>query len=279
MGRAGVSPVATQRVLPAGGDATTLERLRQAAASQPGLRRLVPFWEAVYRVQFATRDRLAAALGPFAWSLRRDRLLAGQPQLGLEDLPLAADALAAWAQSVFEAWRPFDPACSLPEGEDWPARVRAAFVNPPEADGRRREQNFAGTLAGLALVPYLEWAAAGVRPTLAGEMESWGRGHCPVCGGAPDLAILSGDPATRTLVCARCSTLWPYPRVGCPFCRDADRQAYYAGEDRRYRLYICPQCRRYLKAVTAPPGDNIDPWAERLLTIGMDLAAREAGYG
>lgn len=279
MSRADARAATRECLAPAGGDATTLARLAQAAEIEPGLRRLVPFWQAIYRVQFATRDRLAAAFGPFAWSLRRERLLAGQPQLDLEDLPLAADALATWAQSMVEAWQPFDPACSLPEGEGWLARVRAAFLNPPEADGRPHEQDFAGTLAGLALVPYLEWAAAGVRPTLVGEMESWGRGCCPVCGGAPDLAVLSGDPAARTLVCSRCSTPWPYPRVGCPFCHDADHQAYYTDGDRRYRLYICPLCRRYLKAVTAPPAESVDPWAERLLTIGMDLAAREAGYG
>jgi len=279
MAEAGVRQALAQHVALAGGDATTLDRLRQAAQSQPGLCRLVPFWEALYAVQFATRDALAAAHGAFTWTLRRERVLAGQPQLDLADLPLSADALMAWARVMVDAWRRHDPGCSLPADEDWLARARQAFLDPTLAPGQRGELSFADTLAGLAIVPYLEWAAAGIAPTLQGEMEAWGRGTCPVCGGLPDLAILAGDPAARTLICSRCSTLWPYSRVGCPFCHDADQQAYYAAAGSPHRLYICPRCRRYLKTVMAQPGSRVDPWAERLLTLGMDLAALEAGYG
>jgi formate dehydrogenase accessory protein FdhE len=273
-----VSAPAPSRLLE-GGDASTLERLAQAGRSEPGLRHLVPFWSALYRVLFAERARLAAAHGAFAWSLQRDRLLAGQPQLSRADLPLAAHALAACVQELARAWQRHDPASSLPAGEDWLARAEQALRDPTLAPGQRRELGFADTLAALSLVPYLEWAAAGIAPTLEGELEAWGRGLCPVCGGLPDLAILAGDPAARHLVCSRCSTPWPYARVGCPFCRDAGQQAYYADGDGTHRLYVCPRCRRYLKTVVAAGERRVDPWAERLLTMGMDLAALEAGYG
>jgi len=267
------------RAVVAGGDASTLERLAEAGDSQPGLRRLVPFWVALYEVQFATREELAAVHGACAWTLRRDRLLAGQAQLSLADLPLAADALAAWAREMGEVWRRYDPGSSLPTDEDWLARARQAFLDSTLAPGQRRECTLADMLAGLSIVPYVEWAAAGVAPTLQGEMEAWGRGSCPVCGGLPDLAILAGDPAARSLVCSRCTTLWPYTRVGCPFCRSGDGQVYYADGDGGHRLYVCLHCRRYVKAVVVPAGATVDPWAERLLTLGMDLAALEAGYG
>ncbi len=96
----------------------------------------------------------------------------------------------------------------------------------------------------------------------------------------PDLAILAGDPAARSLVCSRCSTAWLYRRVGCPFCHDVERQAYYVDGDARYRLYLCQGCRRYLKTIDARRlGGNLDPKVERLVTIGMDLAALREGYG
>lgn len=269
-----------ERVVVVGGDETTPGRLTQAAQVRPDLGEVVPFWVDIYRVQFAAREELAARRGPFDWALRRERLLAGQPQLEPEDLRLDSLPLEAWVRALAEAWRPHDPERVFPAGEDWLALVRQAFQDPSLAPGQRADLGFAETLAALALAPCLEWAAAGVAPGLAGELEAWGRGRCPVCGGYPDLAVLAGEPASRTLVCSRCNALWPYPRVGCPFCRDVEHQVYHVDDEGAYRLYLCPQCRRYLKTVDARrAGGRVDPWAERLLTIGMDLAALEAGYG
>ncbi len=271
---------ARERVIVVGGDETTAERLAQAARTRPDLGALVPFWSDIYRAQLAARAELAAQRGTFAWALRRERLLAGQAQLEPDDLQFDTLPLVAWVRALVEAWRPHDPSRSLPAGDDWLARVRQAFQDPSLAPGQCQDLGWSETLAALALAPILEWAAAGVAPQLEGELEAWGRGHCPVCGGCPDLAVLAGDPPSRSLICSRCNALWPYVRVGCPFCHDVDHQVYHSDDDEAYRLYLCLQCRRYLKALDVRRrGGRVDPWAERLLTIGMDLAALEAGYG
>lgn len=280
MSAPGVGAATGQRVAVVGGDATTLARLARAAEARQDLKALVPFWTDVYRVQFAAREALTVLQGTLHWTLRRDRLLAGQPQLESGDLPLDPALPEAWVRALTDVWRSYDSERSLPSRDDWPARLRAAFQDPSLMFGQRRDLGFAETLTCLALTPWLEWAAGAVAPSLEGEGESWGRGVCPVCGGLPDLAALVGDPASRSLVCSRCSTPWPYPRVGCPFCGDVDAQVYYESEGATHRLYCCPRCRRYLKAVdTRPAGGTLDPWAERLLTIDVDLAALEAGYG
>ncbi|MFC1892816.1 hypothetical protein ACFLYR_02095 [Chloroflexota bacterium] len=47
-----------------------------------------------------------------------------------------------------------------------------------------------------------------------------------------------------------------------------------------YRLYVCEQCKQYLKAtdLRRATGEIIIP-LERLFTLGIDAQAREYGYG
>jgi len=119
----------------------------------------------------------------------------------------------------------------------------------------------------------------------------WRRGYCPICGGEPDFASLSDrDEGARHLLCSRCDNEWLYKRLGCPFCKVAahGKIRYYPEEKGPHRLYVCDECKRYLKTIDlrrAPPvqttglrGRVLLP-VERVLTMGMDVAAREKGYG
>ena len=262
------------------GDASTLERLATAIEARPDLGPVAPFWLAIYRVQIAAREELAAARPAPEWTVRRERLQQGLPQLEVDDLPLESGPVEALIGRLAEAWRQHDPTCQAAGQGDWVARVRRAFADPALAFGQQRQLDWNDALAALALGPYLEWAAGAIAPRLPEGTGAWGRGWCPVCGGLPDLALLVGEPAARSLVCSRCNTAWAYHRVSCPYCDDTDRQMYHAGDDDRYRLYVCGSCRRYLKTIEVRhPADGLDPRVERLITIGMDLAALEAGYG
>lgn len=100
-------------------------------------------------------------------------------------------------------------------------------------------------------------------------------GRCPFCGGAPDFAAFDKGDARR-LLCSRCDNEWRFSRVGCPFCGD-DANSYF--EDAGYCLYVCEKCQHYLKAIDTrrmeqPPVLEV----ERVLTIDMDVAARDKGY-
>jgi FdhE protein len=97
----------------------------------------------------------------------------------------------------------------------------------------------------------------------------------------PGFAFLGEGEGTRYLLCSRCSSQWPYRRVGCPFCgtRDHTKLSYYLSEDEVYRLYVCKACRRYLKVLDLrQAGRQVLFPVERIRTAGMDLAARQAGY-
>jgi FdhE protein len=131
-----------------------------------------------------------------------------------------------------------------------------------------------------ALRPFLR-AYAEAYASLVDE-RGWRRGYCPICGGEPDFAaIMPEEGGPRRLICSRCDNEWQFARLGCPYCetRDHAQLHYYPEEDGSHRLYVCDSCRRYLKAIDLrqAPGPVLMP-VERVLTIPMDVAAREQGY-
>lgn len=113
----------------------------------------------------------------------------------------------------------------------------------------------------------------------------WKRGYCPICGGEPDMASLGGQDdageGTRHLLCSRCDFEWAYARMGCPFCENKDHTkiSYFPEATCPHRLYVCQVCNRYLKTINqrSAPGRVLLP-VERILTLGMDVMARDSGY-
>ena len=113
------------------------------------------------------------------------------------------------------------------------------------------------------------------------DQEKWRREFCPICHGIPDLAYLDEEEGARWLLCSRCDTTWLFQRLQCPFCNNQDQKslAYFTNDEGDYRLYVCDQCRKYIKTIdmrnarlkTSLP-------LERLLTYDMDRQAEEKGY-
>jgi FdhE protein len=72
-----------------------------------------------------------------------------------------------------------------------------------------------------------------------------------------------------------------YRRGECTFCGNSEKDtfAYYLGDDEVYRLYVCDECKRYLKVLDGreTSGKPVLP-VQRIITIGMDISARQAGY-
>jgi len=70
-----------------------------------------------------------------------------------------------------------------------------------------------------------------------------------------------------------------YARTGCPIARRRHPDlGYYPGK-RALRLYTCESCKRYLKTLDLREvGGQVCLPAERVLTLGMDAAALQAGY-
>jgi FdhE protein len=131
-----------------------------------------------------------------------------------------------------------------------------------------------------ALHPFLSAFASALTPLI--KEEQWYQRLCPVCGGEPDLGYLEQEVGGLRLLCSRCDTLWTSRRGECTYCGSSDKDtfAYYPSDDEAYRLYVCDNCMRYLKVLDgrqAPTGPLLP--LQRIITVGMDMAARQQGYG
>lgn len=113
------------------------------------------------------------------------------------------------------------------------------------------------------------------------NQELWRRGYCPICGGSPDFAFLDKERGARWLLCSRCDAEWLFQRLECPYCgtQDQGALAYFTDDKGLYRLYVCQQCRRYLKAIDLRRVDHevLMP-LERFLTLDLDIQAHRDGY-
>ena len=272
-------------------DLQVLRALTEAREKHEELGELLDFYHDLYQVQFEAQARLPQP------EIRDDmasrwRLEGGIPQLTFGQLGVEPGEFSNIVSQVTEVlsrhnpgWQ-FDQAARIPEAQVELARevfeTWETLTTPRAEEGDEPASPWTdhplALAVGFALAPYLQRAAGVILPSL--DLSLWVQGYCPICGGRPNFALLEPERGARQLMCSRCNTLWTYSRVGCPFCKSKERQSYYPSEDGVYRLYVCPGCHRYLKTMDLREvSRKVFPAVERLVTIGMDLAAQQQGYG
>ncbi|MBI4996100.1 MAG: formate dehydrogenase accessory protein FdhE [Rhodocyclales bacterium] len=111
-------------------------------------------------------------------------------------------------------------------------------------------------------------------------------GVCPCCGFLPVASVVKTVNETanlRYLHCALCNTEWNLVRVKCASCDSTEGVAYreLAGDAVRQpgavRAETCDSCKSYLKIVYQENG-GVDPVADDLATLALDILVDEAGY-
>jgi hypothetical protein len=135
-----------------------------------------------------------------------------------------------------------------------------------------------GQVIALAMRPFLSRCAEVLQQR--GELENWTHAHCALCGGEPDLAVITPS-AERHLICGRCSLRWKFESLTCPYCRNSDRSKItsFATTDGKYRVYACDVCRRYLKAYDGRRASRpVMPIVDSVATLPLDAAAMQRGY-
>lgn len=108
-------------------------------------------------------------------------------------------------------------------------------------------------------------------------------GLCPVCGSLPVASIVRiGGPyqGYRFLQCGLCSTEWHMVRVKCSHCDSTKGIAYHALSDGNQALKAesCDACRVYRKIGYQEKDYEIEPLADDLASLSLDLLMSEAGY-
>ena len=270
-------------------DRQVLKALATAREAHEELADLLDFYADLYQVQFEAKARVQAPELRDELA-RRWRLEGGIPQVTFAQLGIEPSLLAEIVDQVFQVLQRHNPGWDERPTDQDPAQLvvlaqriydtwetLTAPGSAAEQGDEAWSQNHPTALAvGFALVPYLTRCADEILPHL--DLDQWVHGYCPVCGGRPNLALLEEERGARRLLCSRCNSVWNYGRTGCPFCRSKEKQTYYPSPDNVYRLYTCPDCKRYLKTVDLRElHRDVVPVVERLLTVGMDLAAQQEG--
>jgi len=111
-----------------------------------------------------------------------------------------------------------------------------------------------------------------------------GDGVCPACGGAPIASLIvrwPGAHGTRFCACSICSTLWHVVRIKCVSCGSTEGIGYEEVADgpgaKQVRAETCRKCKSYVKIMLQTENAALDPVADDIATLGLDILMRETG--
>lgn len=108
-------------------------------------------------------------------------------------------------------------------------------------------------------------------------------GICPVCGTLPVASVIrvdKGSPGYRYLHCALCATEWHMVRVTCSQCQATDEMTYHLieGGSEAIRAESCGRCRSYRKVFYQEKEPEVEPVADDLASLALDLLVSAEGY-
>ena len=119
---------------------------------------------------------------------------------------------------------------------------------------------------------------------------------CPCCGSRPTASVTrigAAESGYRYLACSLCSAQWHMVRIKCTHCLSTKGITYQsvavAGEGsgtavegatttaRAVEVECCDECRHYLKILHMERDPNVEPVADDLASLTLDLLTSEAG--
>ena len=141
----------------------------------------------------------------------------------------------------------------------------------------------AGPFVAAALQVYFTGLAALITPA---DVPRARRG-CPMCGSLPVVGVVLGDDRLRYLVCSVCGTQWHRTRIQCTACGESKDLAYYRLEGERaasvstasaLKAEACPTCKAYTKLFYVERDPRLEPFADDMATLALDLLMAENGW-
>lgn len=268
-----------------------LQRLEQLAAEKPALTDICKFYTELYQLFANAQPFLKVEVDLEAAKPRQQQ---GFPLVSGEMLQIDSEAAQTFfadllqvmwthgqqGQDELQALQTAQKAGNL----DLDALLRAAL------DRDRKPISTCAEAAGAqpALLEYCLTTAIGAalqrcrEQGLESQPESWDHGYCPICGGLPAIAELSGEEGKKQLQCSLCSNQWSFNRLTCIHCGNDDHEslAYFTADgEPGYRVDICRKCSGYLKVVdTRERGEGLPLEVEDAATLHLDLLAAKEGF-
>ena len=107
-------------------------------------------------------------------------------------------------------------------------------------------------------------------------------GQCPACGSPPVSGLISPGGTKfghRHLHCSLCATSWRYVRVRCVHCGSTDKISFRNLAGTAYlRAECCEVCNGYSKVFYLEKARMLEPLADDLASLGLDLLVGEEGF-
>lgn len=135
-------------------------------------------------------------------------------------------------------------------------------------------------LIGAALQVYWTHLATTLGEAVIGPMEV--PTLCPVCGSRPVASIVrsgSGEAGQRYLHCSVCAAEWHMVRIKCGNCESTEGVHYHGieGEMKAVQAESCDKCGTYLKIFHMERDPLVEPTADDLASLALDLLMSDAG--
>jgi FdhE protein len=110
-----------------------------------------------------------------------------------------------------------------------------------------------------------------------------GEGACPACGGPPVSSLVvgwHGAYGARFCACPLCGTLWNHVRIKCAVCGSTRGIGYeeIEGGPGTVKAETCESCHSYVKIMHEHKNPALDPVADDVATLALDLLVRGSGY-
>ncbi|CAH1650994.1 Protein FdhE homolog [Hyphomicrobiales bacterium] len=232
------------------------------------------------------QDELARALpGPALPAPAEMRQRAGHampilPREELTDDPAAAAIFARLAARLADVAMPDAARAALERVEKADHDSRRAMFAAVLADAVPVEAVAEHIFAAAALQVAAARRAAQLDPVLPQPVAD---GVCPCCGGPPVSSVVVGDAnieGVRYVQCSLCATQWNHVRVKCVSCGSTKGIAYQAieGIADTIKAETCDECRTYVKILIQRKDMALEPVADDVASLGLDLLVSEAGW-
>ncbi len=271
-------------------------RLRQLAAGHP-MRDYLIFMADVAAAQ------QGALSAPRVTALPSEQALGEAARAGVAPLaPTLVRRGTEWRDDLNDILAALLPRLSAGPARDTVLALQAADV--PELE-RQADRLLAGVMLGLDLgqAPLIGaalqvyWARL-VAHTQAQYPElAFGRvddaTRCPCCASGPTASVIrlgGTDTGSRYLHCSLCQSQWHMVRVKCARCESTRDITYQEAEAAAgvaqpttapprgaVRTESCGDCGHYLKIVSMEKDAHVDPVADDLASVTLDLLVSESG--
>ena len=106
---------------------------------------------------------------------------------------------------------------------------------------------------------------------------------CPTCGSGPMTSSVVGWPRahnTRFCTCSLCATMWNVVRVKCVLCSSTGGISYSTidGQPDAIKAETCDTCQSYVKILYQVNDAALDPFADDVASLGLDMLMAEEGW-